>query len=166
MEVIASFIPSIVIGATLIWKDKLIDHFKGTVIGLGFLASGEELNEVLDRHFADGKRAADFSGMIAQSALCLLFSIYLGKQYENEGHNLFERNALIMSSWVFFALYVYIGYKTMKIIVYFFIRDAAKHKTIVRKFYPVIVSIIMSGYFLYGQWIVVQAVARSNSLLK
>lgn len=147
------------------WK-KIIDHYKGTVIGLGFSASKEDLNAIYDRQFAEGKRAADFAGMIGQSALCLFFSMFLQKHSGDNGLNLLEYNALMMSSWTFFALYLYIVYKTAKVLTYFFIRDATNNKTTVGKIYPVFVSIFMGLLFLYGQTTVVQAIAKSNALLK
>ena len=50
--------------------------------------------------------------------------------------------------------------------MYYFMRDASNHKTILGKIYPVFISIFLGVCFYYGQIAVVQAIVKSNALLK
>jgi hypothetical protein len=65
-----------------LYKEKVLSYFKSTVIWLGFYGSREQLDTILTRHLSEGKRVADFVGMIGQSALCLFFAMYLNRQTE------------------------------------------------------------------------------------
>ncbi len=146
---------------------KILDHFRNrTVIGHGFNASREQLNAILDSHFAEGKRAADFAGMVGQAALCLFFTLYLFHYAESEGINFLYRAELRMSAFVFCVLYIYITIKTFLVVVYFFIRDASNNKTVFGKIYPILISLVLGVSFQYGQYTVVKAVANANALLK
>jgi hypothetical protein len=54
----------------------------------------------------------------------------------------------------------------MKVTIYYFMRDASNNKTVIGKVYPVIISIVSGACFYYGQFAVVQAIVKSNALLK
>jgi hypothetical protein len=147
-------------------RKHVINYVKDTPIGNGFRASRDELNAILDKHFADGKRAADFVGMISQSTLCMFFVSYLFKQSNAQSGVTFERFVYGWSALMFLALYLYICYKIMRITVYYFMRDAANRASFLGKVYPVFISISSGLCIYYGQFSVVRAIVTSNTLLK
>jgi hypothetical protein len=145
---------------------RFASHLKRTVVGLGFNASRDELNAIFDRQFSEGKRAADFVGMIGQSAVSQFFSMYSFKHYYDRSLSFIEHQSFAMAGLIFLALYLFIAYKVLKIVMYYFIRDAANHTTLVGKIYPVAISILTAFLVYYAQFKIVQAIVQSNALLR
>lgn len=75
MNLLLSFLPSAVLGAIIFFPKSIINHHKGTIIGLGFTADRELMDRILERHFSEGKKAADFTGMISQSSIALILRL-------------------------------------------------------------------------------------------